>query len=664
MKMNQVSYLLSLPTISDEDRLIAKEFGRPCPSFSLRQSYEDRSGSHTRSLCREYYEINRWICGCSERNAFFCYVCLLFGGRDDSWARTGVTDLLPLWINIHDDSTDHLKNELSFALLGKVNIERQLDDVYLTEIRKHNEQVDRDRFILTRVIDGIKFCLEFELTLRGHGGCYDKDPRVLQGLVNCTSAIERVLRPHLENNSTVCKGPYKIFRDDLLDAMLNVSRWHIVEEVSKARFVSIQVDETTDVTCKSQLSIILRYAAESRVIERFWGFCQVKDTEVAADMSAILLEQLKEVGLDKESRKLIAQSYNGPNIMREDTLVHHLIKEKYPDAIYLHCYAHHRNSLVRNATDSVPQSRVFFSDLLSIRRFFKRPERMERLAEAVKARTPADPLTSEYLREHSVNAVYENKDSLLECFQMLRDSPDSDMVTITEASGFIRLLSDNQFLFWLEFYHLIMTHVTNFFDTMEQSAMDATKSRNTVQDFLEAVSKVQRGYEDDALDDGEVHSAKRACTHLGSSRNNRIAALQICDTLRTTIYERFNFDGHISAAQLFNCKSFSSYNDSFPEDVYSETLQSYPDVNGAKLKRELKVLYNRLDVRAAPASALLWFFIRNNLTDIFSESLTILKSLITVPMTTGESERVFSTLGSIQGFLSRNPSTSSTDRRV
>lgn len=151
MKMNQVSYLLSLPTISDEDRLIAKEFGRPCPSFSLRQSYEDRSGSHTRSLCREYYEINSWICGCSERNAFFCYVCLLFGGRDDAWARTGVTDLLPLWINIHDDSTEHLKNELSFALLGKVNIERQLDDVYLTEIRKHNEQVDRDRFILTRV---------------------------------------------------------------------------------------------------------------------------------------------------------------------------------------------------------------------------------------------------------------------------------------------------------------------------------------------------------------------------------------------------------------------------------------------------------------------------------------------------------------------------------
>lgn len=48
-----------------------------------------------------------------------------------------------------------------------------------------------------------------------------------------------------------------------------------------------------------------------------------------------------------------------------------------------------------------------------------------------------------------------------------------------------------------------MTRVTNFFDTMEQSDIDARKSRSKVRHFLEAVSRVQRGYDDDALDDGE-----------------------------------------------------------------------------------------------------------------------------------------------------------------
>lgn len=48
-----------------------------------------------------------------------------------------------------------------------------------------------------------------------------------------------------------------------------------------------------------------------------------------------------------------------------------------------------------------------------------------------------------------------------------------------------------------------MTRVTNFFDTMGQSDIDARKSGSTVQHFLEAVSRVQREYDGDALDDGE-----------------------------------------------------------------------------------------------------------------------------------------------------------------
>lgn len=48
-----------------------------------------------------------------------------------------------------------------------------------------------------------------------------------------------------------------------------------------------------------------------------------------------------------------------------------------------------------------------------------------------------------------------------------------------------------------------MTRVTNFLDTMKQSDIDARKSRSTVQHFLDSVSRVQRGYDDDALDDGE-----------------------------------------------------------------------------------------------------------------------------------------------------------------
>lgn len=48
---------------------------------------------------------------------------------------------------------------------------------------------------------------------------------------------------------------------------------------------------------------------------------------------------------------------------------------------------------------------------------------------------------------------------------------------------------------------------------------------------------------------------------------------------------------------------------------------------------------------------LLKFLIENNLTKIFSESCTLLKIINTIPMTTSEVERSFSTLKRIKAFL-------------
>ena len=44
----------------------------------------------------------------------------------------------------------------------------QLDDGYRNSIKKHNEEVDKNRHVLNRIIDCIKFCGVHELALRGH----------------------------------------------------------------------------------------------------------------------------------------------------------------------------------------------------------------------------------------------------------------------------------------------------------------------------------------------------------------------------------------------------------------------------------------------------------------------------------------------------------------
>ena len=46
----------------------------------------------------------------------------------------------------------------------------------------------------------------------------------------------------------------------------------IDKEIKNCRFLSIQVDETTDVSTKEQLSVIIRLDREGEIVERFLNF--------------------------------------------------------------------------------------------------------------------------------------------------------------------------------------------------------------------------------------------------------------------------------------------------------------------------------------------------------------------------------------------------------
>ncbi|KAK0145330.1 hypothetical protein N1851_009218 [Merluccius polli] len=60
-----------------------------------------------------------------------------------------------------------MENTVKLAMLGRVNITTQLDEGHRIGVRKHNEEVDKNRHILSKIIDCVKFCGPFELALRG-----------------------------------------------------------------------------------------------------------------------------------------------------------------------------------------------------------------------------------------------------------------------------------------------------------------------------------------------------------------------------------------------------------------------------------------------------------------------------------------------------------------
>jgi hypothetical protein len=115
---------------------------------------------------------------------------------------------------------------------------------------------------------------------------------------------------------------------------------------------------------------------------------------------------------------------------------------------------------------------------------------------------------------------------------------------------------------------------------------------------------------------------------------------------------RFGFNDHLMISQLFQAEKFEAYTTNFPQNILNMVKANYATVNISKLKSELEVIYCREDFRnSAGAVAILQLFINMNLSETFSEAMKLLNILCTLPMTTVESERCFSTLKRVKTFL-------------
>jgi hypothetical protein len=106
----------------------------------------------------------------------------------------------------HEASAAHIENDVKFNLFGSVNILSQLNEGYRVSIQRHSELVDKNRHILGRIINCIKFSGTHELPLRGHDESETSYNRgIFLDLVSQLENLDSVLDEHLRS-STVSKN--------------------------------------------------------------------------------------------------------------------------------------------------------------------------------------------------------------------------------------------------------------------------------------------------------------------------------------------------------------------------------------------------------------------------------------------------------------------------
>ena len=128
------------------------------------------------------------------------------------------------------------------------------------EVQRHNEQVRQSRETLKTTSEAILFLSKQELAFRCHDESKDGLNKgnyweLLECFATYDSVFERRLHRELTEgemiHSGVFTGVYSEIQNDLIECIDSVIQDQIDKEIENCRFLSIQVDETTDVSLRS-----------------------------------------------------------------------------------------------------------------------------------------------------------------------------------------------------------------------------------------------------------------------------------------------------------------------------------------------------------------------------------------------------------------------------
>ncbi|KAK0136714.1 Zinc finger MYM-type protein 1 [Merluccius polli] len=389
-----------------------------------------------------------------------------------------------------------------------------------------------------------------------------------------------------------------------------------------------------DISTQNQLVLVLRYIDDRNTVqERFFEFIPLQSANAEAIATA-LSERLAGILPDEQKGKLICQAYDGASVMRGATSVHF------------------SRGLLGDRTGNRQPGYKPETDLGGFASFFSRsPKRTSVLDEQVAHRLPTSSNVRWNFHSRAVNTVFEHREDLVECFRRIRSSSGFDDKTNKEAGGYIRLLEDPDFNFFLQLFHHIMPHVDFLYAKLQKRNIDSVHINGCIQQFQKDIQNIRDSIEAMVVEQSSGSDQPRKRRALREEDHSRIAA-EVCDTIMGHTKERFAFTDHLISATLLQANRFGEYHNSFPEVALISTLKAYPMLNGSKLKTELSLIYGKEEFKSCCGAVdLFQLFVDNNLSEVFSETVTLLKIIITTPMSTAEAERCFSTLKRVKNFL-------------
>ncbi|XP_060855035.1 zinc finger MYM-type protein 1-like [Metopolophium dirhodum] len=518
------------------------------------------------------------------------------------------------------------------------------------------------------MIDSTCFLAQQELAFRGHD---ESDSSVNKGnyveLIYLMAQRDELLKTHLAT-STIFTGLSGDIQNDLIQSISNVLLKQIENEIRDTPFVAIIMDETTDIVSKSQLSTVLRYINTIdgyEVVERFLGFTDVSEDRSAKALSEHVFSFISKYACEE---KLIAQTYDGAAVMSgQHNGLQSLVRSKYENAIFVHCYAHKLNLVIKQSVEYIKDCKIFFSTLSGLSSFFsKSTKRVHALDNVVKKRFPSVASTRWNYNSRLIEMMVEHKLDVINLMEsIIENAQNWDSETLSSAKRYVEILQSFDFNFFLKLFSIILPQATIIFEILQKKIFDISYCSKKIDDFIVYLNTVRSSFDDiwsqlEIINNEiqpQIHRSKRQRFNQVSGdpkTNYRRLFFEIIDVIINKTKERFSNLNQLQFFALLDFKKFSLYANDFSINLFNSLKQLYGKYfDLPKLRSELSVVYSTEEFQKPNVHDLLIYLKTTNLDENLPQATKLISLILTIPATSASAERSFSALKRIKNS-SRN----------
>ncbi|XP_066973153.1 zinc finger MYM-type protein 1-like [Macrobrachium rosenbergii] len=258
-----------------------------------------------------------------------CFCCKLFGmKRISSLSSVGLRDWknLSSLLSSHEKLPDHLDNVGKWKELEqRLKKHKTIDD----ETQRARERVENYwQQILERLIALVRVLGVQNLSFRGtNEKLYSSGNGNFLKFVELMALFDPVMSEHLRkirNEETHVHYLGKNIQNELIDILANAIKEEILRNARAAKYFSIILDSTPDVSHVEQMTVIIRFVqvdednAVIAVREHFLGYVPLQET-TGAFMAETILEEFKKMDLCIDN--LRGQGYDNGSNMKASTMV-------------------------------------------------------------------------------------------------------------------------------------------------------------------------------------------------------------------------------------------------------------------------------------------------------------------------------------------------------